>query len=136
VTGTPSPPDPPAPSREQGPTDLPRARWGRLPEHHVLVCANERPPGNPKGSCGERGSVEVFDALKQEVLRQGATGRVLINRTNCLKPCAFGPTVVVHPHGDWYGGVTPADAQAIIRCTLEGERLEARLLPPEALDSF
>ena len=37
------------------------------PERHVLVCLNTRPPGNPKGSCGEKGSEALFDALKSMV---------------------------------------------------------------------
>ncbi len=114
----------------------PRARWGKLPEIHVLVCTNERPAGNPKGSCAERGSVAVFDALKQEAARQGVAGKVLVNRTNCLKPCAFGPTVVVHPRGDWYGAVRPEDAPDLLTCALANQPHEPRTLPPEAHDCF
>ena len=33
------------------------------PERQVLVCVNSRPPGNPKGSCGEKGGQELFDRL-------------------------------------------------------------------------
>jgi (2Fe-2S) ferredoxin len=128
--------DPAAPP-EPTPTASPvRIRWGKLPEIHVLVCTNERPAGNPKGSCGERGSVAVFDALKQEAARLGVAGRVLVNRTNCLKPCEFGPTVVVHPRGDWYGGIRPEDAPEILARALEGRALESRLLPEEAHASF
>ena len=129
---------PPPPENRANPStgSSPRARWGKLPEIHVLVCTNERPPGNPKGSCAERGSVAVFDALKLEAARQGVMGRVLVNRTNCLKPCAYGPTVTVYPRGYWYGAVRPEDAQELLTCALANQTFEDRARPPEAHDWF
>lgn len=110
--------------------------WGKLPEIHILVCTNERPPGNPKGSCAEKGSVGLFDAFRREVETRGLRGRVLVNRTNCLKPCAFGPTVVVHPMGAWYGGVQPADIPEVLDAALQGEAVERLRLPEAAHQSF
>lgn len=109
---------------------------GKLPEIHILVCTNERPPGNPKGSCAQKGSVALFDELKRLVLTRGLHGRVLVNRTNCLKPCAFGPTVVVYPMGAWYGGAQPEDAAEILDAALQGEQVERLRLPREAYGSF
>jgi (2Fe-2S) ferredoxin len=101
------------------------------PERHVLVCTNTRPPGNTKGSCGEKGSEALFDQLKALVRARGLGERVMVNRTNCLKHCSHGITVAVHPDNVWYGGVTPADLEEICRAHLEGGQPVARLLMPD-----
>jgi hypothetical protein len=43
------------------------------PERQILVCVNSRPAGNPKGSCGEKGSQALFDRLK-DLLRERGLG--------------------------------------------------------------
>ena len=100
------------------------------PERHVLVCLNTRPPGNPKGSCGEKGSEEVFDTLKRMVKERGLGDRVIVNRTNCLKHCSRGITLAVYPDNVWYGGVTLADLDEIYaRHLVEGRTVERLLMP-------
>ena len=74
------------------------------PERQVLVCVNSRPPGNPKGSCGEKGGQELFDRLKEILRERGLEGRVMANRTYCLKHCSRGPVVAVQPDNVWYAG--------------------------------
>lgn len=97
------------------------------PERHVLVCLNVRPPGNPKGSCGEKGSEAVFDQLKAMVKERGLGDRVIVNRTNCLKHCSHGVTVAVYPENVWYGGVTPADLEEIFESHLKHGKPVERL---------
>ena len=101
------------------------------PERHVLVCLNTRPPGNPKGSCGEKGSEALFDQLKAMVRERGLGARVIVNRTNCLKHCSRGITVAVYPDNVWYGGVRPEDLEAICASHLEGGEPIARLSMPD-----
>jgi (2Fe-2S) ferredoxin len=101
------------------------------PERHVLVCLNARPPGNPKGSCAEKGSEAVFDALKAMVKERGLGDRVIVNRTNCLKHCSRGITVAVHPDNVWYGGVQVADLEEIFQNHLREGRPVERLSMPE-----
>jgi (2Fe-2S) ferredoxin len=101
------------------------------PERQVLVCVNVRPPGNPKGSCGERGSQALFDRLKAILRERGLDGRVMVNRTYCLKHCSRGPTMAVQPDNVWYGAVTPADLDEICTSHLEGGRPVERLLMPD-----
>lgn len=113
-----------------------KTSWGKLPEIHILVCTNERPAGNPKGSCAGRGAVGLFEAFRREIETRGLRGRVLVNRTNCLKPCEFGPTVVVHPAGAWYGGVQPADVPEVLEAALEGRMVDRLRLPEAAHRSF
>lgn len=88
------------------------------PERQLLVCVNSRPPGNPKGSCGEKGSQELFERLKEMLKERALDGRVMLNRTYCLKHCSRGPVVAVQPDNAWYAGVAPADLAEI--CDVHG----------------
>jgi (2Fe-2S) ferredoxin len=100
------------------------------PERHVLVCLNTRPPGNPKGSCGEKGSEEVFDTLKRMVKERGLAARVIVSRTSCLKHCSRGITVAVYPDNVWYSGVRASDLDEILASHLvEGRPVERLFMP-------
>jgi len=101
------------------------------PERQVLVCVNVRPPENPKGSCGGKGSQALFDRLKQILRERGLDGRVMVNRTYCLKHCRCGPTVSVQPDNVWYAGVTLDDLDEICASHLEGGTPVERLLMPD-----
>jgi (2Fe-2S) ferredoxin len=101
------------------------------PERHVLVCLNTRPPGNPKGSCGEKGAEPLFDRLKAMVKERGLGERVIVNRTNCLKHCSRGIAVAVYPENVWYAGVTEADLEEIFEQHLENGRAVERLQMPD-----
>lgn len=101
------------------------------PERQVLVCVNARPPGNPKGSCGEKGSPALFEALKDIVRERGLADRVMVNRAYCLKHCSQGPTLAVQPDNVWYAGVSVDDLVEICSSHLEGGRPVERLLMPD-----
>jgi (2Fe-2S) ferredoxin len=102
-----------------------------VPERHVFVCLNLRPPGNPRGSCAEKGAEAVFDRLKAMVKDTGLAGRVIVNRTNCLKHCSRGITVAVHPDNVWYAGVRLEDVPEIVDAHLKEGRPVSRLLMPD-----
>jgi (2Fe-2S) ferredoxin len=89
-------------------------------ERHVFICTNRREPGNPKGSCAEKGSDEVRDAFKQQLHERGLKGHIRANAAGCLDQCARGAAVVVYPEQVWYGGVTAADVPEIIEQHLIG----------------
>jgi (2Fe-2S) ferredoxin len=97
------------------------------PERHLLVCTNARPPGNPKGSCGEKGSEDLFDRLKSMVKDRGLARRVIVNRTSCLKHCSRGITVAVYPDNVWYARVAAEDLPEIVESHLENGRPVERL---------
>lgn len=100
------------------------------PERHVLICLNSRPPGNPKGSCGEKGAEAVFDRLKSLVKESALAERVIVNRTSCLKHCSRGIAVAVYPENVWYAGVKVEDAEEILHRHLEnGEPVERLAMP-------
>lgn len=101
------------------------------PERQVLVCVNTRPPGNPKGSCGEKDSASLFDALRDLVRERGLAERVMVNRTYCLKHCSRGPALAVQPDNVWYAGVSSADLGEICSSHLENGRPVERLLMPD-----
>ena len=101
------------------------------PERHVLVCLNVRPPGNPKGSCGEKGSEEVFDTLKRMVKERGLGDRVIVSRTGCLKHCSRGITLAVYPENVWYSGVRTSDLDEILASHLVLGRPVERLFMPD-----
>lgn len=101
------------------------------PERHVLVCLNTRPPGNPKGSCGEKGSQQVFERLKAMVKERGLGDRIIVNSTSCLKHCSRGITLAVYPENVWYAGVAVEDLDEICTAHLEGGRIVERLLMPD-----
>jgi len=96
---------------------------------HVFVCVNQRPPGHPQGSCGERGSREVYQALMERL--QGDPElflSVLVTPTGCLGPCMMGPTLVVYPEGVWYGNVKVQDVDDIVSQHLKGGQPVERLV--------
>ena len=101
------------------------------PERQVLVCVNSRPPGNPKGSCAERGSQALFDGLRALLKDRGLDKRVMLNRTYCLKHCSRGPVLAVQPDNVWYAGVAEADLPEICASHLEGGRPVERLQMPD-----
>ena len=99
--------------------------------HHVFVCENRRPPEDPRGSCGGKGSEAIREAFKDELKRHGLKGTVRANVAGCLDACPFGPTVVVYPEGIWYGRVRPEDVAEIVERHLVGGEPVERLLVPE-----
>jgi (2Fe-2S) ferredoxin len=89
-------------------------------ERHVFVCVNRREPGNPKGSCAEKGGDAVRDELKRLLHERGLKGQVRANAAGCLDQCARGVCVVVYPEQVWYGGVKAEDVPEIIEQHLVG----------------
>jgi (2Fe-2S) ferredoxin len=98
--------------------------------HHVFVCENRRPEGDPRGSCAAKGSEEIRAALKAELARRGLKREVRANSAGCLDACADGPSIVVYPEGIWYGHVRVEDVPEIVESHLVNgvpvERLRTR----------
>ena len=79
----------------------------------ILVCVNERDGGEV--ACSQRNSAEIHKRLKERVKASGRSGVIRVSRTRCLGQCDKGPTVAVYPDGCWYGSVTLADVETILR---------------------
>lgn len=90
------------------------------PEKHVFVCVQSRPPGHPRGSCGERGCADVFDEFLFQLQQRNCFDKVAITNTGCLGPCGQGPNVLVYPEGVMYGNVSKDDVALIYEQHLLG----------------
>src|SRR6188472_2825091 len=100
------------------------------PAIQILVCVNERGADAPKPCCAQRGGLDVYHWLKDEVKRRGLRDELLVTRTGCLKHCSRGVTVAVWPGNVWYGHVRVEDAIELLDHALEGRTLERLLMPP------
>jgi (2Fe-2S) ferredoxin len=99
---------------------------------HVFVCLNSREPGNPRGSCAEKGSEKVHAAFKAALKSRGLASKIRANKAGCLDNCELGCSVVVYPEAVWYGRVEPRDVDEIVdRHLVGGEPVERlRLYKP------
>jgi (2Fe-2S) ferredoxin len=103
-------------------------------DHYLFVCTNRRPEGNPKGSCAERGSEEVHQALKQQLFARGlAKTAARVCATSCLDQCSGGVSVLVEPDHFFYGRVTVADVPDIVEALTSGTRVERLVMSAELL---
>jgi (2Fe-2S) ferredoxin len=118
--------------REGSPARDVADQWLGVPahRHHVLQCTGPR--------CTTLGSMESWEHLRNRLdaasLREREDG-VLTVRTGCLYPCNWGPMMVVHPGGYWYGAVTSEVVDEIveshfIKGTPVQRHLRPRPLPP------
>jgi (2Fe-2S) ferredoxin len=100
------------------------------PSKHVFVCTQSRPPGHPRGSCGQLGCTAVFQAFMQQFDQGKMYGEFALTAAGCLGACDQGPTVVVYPEGIMYAKVTPEDVSTIVEQHLKGgEPVEALQAP-------
>ena len=72
------------------------------PEIHVFVCAQQRPAGHPRGSCGEKGAASLMDQFSQKLIANNLMNKVSLVPTGCLGPCRAGANVLVYPGGTMY----------------------------------
>ena len=101
------------------------------PAHHIMVCTNQRPPGHPRGSCGENGAAQVFEKFSMGIEQKMLFGKALITNTGCMGPCSMGTVVVVYPEGVWYIKVKPEDVEEILESHVIGGKKVDRLAMPD-----
>ncbi len=106
-------------------------------QRHLFVCVNRREGGGHGGhhhhhddpSCSERGSLDLYGRLVEEVLARQLNDRVKVNRTaDCLGSCETGPNIVVYPEGIWYARVRLEDIGEIVEKHLVGGEPVERLI--------
>jgi (2Fe-2S) ferredoxin len=100
--------------------------------HHIFICTNRRPAGDPRGSCNADGSERLRNRFKEEVARRGLKRTVRANSAGCLDQCEHGPTVVVYPEAVWYGRVQVEDVTEILESHIVGGRPVERLILPDS----
>jgi (2Fe-2S) ferredoxin len=97
---------------------------------HPFVCVNAREPGNPRGSCAEKGSKELHGYMKSRAKELGIKN-IRVNQSGCLDRCELGPNVLIQPEGIWYTIRTKADVDEILqKHIIEGGRVERLMLEP------
>ena len=101
------------------------------PEKHVFICAQNRPPGHPRGSCAERGCGDVLEEFLSQLQQRNCFDKVAITNTGCIGPCGSGPNVLIYPEGIMYGGVSKEDVSEIYETHLLGDTPVERLKVPE-----
>jgi len=103
------------------------------PSKHVFVCTQSRPPGHPRGSCGQLGCTAVFQAFMQQFDQGKLYGEFALTASGCLGACDVGPTVVVYPDAVMYAQVKPEDVATIVDQHLKGGQPVENLLAPAAV---
>lgn len=102
------------------------------PEKHVFICTQARPAGHPRGSCSEKGCVEVAETLWAEMQERNLFGRFAATSTGCFGPCGMGPNILVYPEGVMYNNVRKEDVATIIeQHLLGGEPVTALQAPAD-----
>ncbi len=78
--------------------------------------------------CVALGALNVREAFKAELEKQGLKGNVEIRETGCLGFCEKGPRVTIYPEEICYVKVRPEDASEIVAQTLIRKKVVDRLL--------
>ena len=104
------------------------------PKYHILVCTNSRPPGHPRGSCGEKGGNNLLTLFMSEIEKNNLFTEAIVTGSTCIGPCPLGPIVIVYPEGTWYQKITkPEDVTAIVKEHIQGGKPIERLKLPDAI---
>ena len=99
---------------------------------HIFICTNTRPPEQPKGSCGLKGSEELRDKFKKRIAELGLNKIVRVNSAGCLDACEYGISIVIYPEAIWYGNVSEKDIEKIIdEHLVKGKVVESLLINDE-----
>ncbi len=102
------------------------------PTRHVFVCMQSRPPGHPRGSCGQKDCSAVYQSFAKDFETRQLYGQYALTNTGCLGACQAGTAVLVYPDGVLYTDVKPDDATAIVEDhLLQGQPVQRLLAPGE-----
>ncbi len=84
------------------------------PDYHVFICSMKRPPGHPRGSCGDHNADALTPAFAQALMKRGLFQKIALTQTGCLGPCQAGANVLVYPGSVMYTNVQPGDIETIV----------------------
>lgn len=103
------------------------------PKYHVFVCTNQRPPGHPRGSCGERKSIDLFQKMADVWMQKQLFDTVRLSGVQtCMGPCGMGACVAVYPDNVWYGNVKTDDIEEIFNSHLiKGTPVQRLVIPDD-----
>ena len=80
-------------------------------ERHIFVCINER---ENEDCCAKKDSIEILQALRDHINKNGLVGKYNVTKTKCLGHCKDGPTIAVYPEGKIFTHVSLEDIDKII----------------------
>ena len=83
-------------------------------DRYLWVCTNKRADGHPKGSCAERGAVDLQLELKGAVGAAGLASSVRVMTGSCQDLCWVGVTAAVMPDNVFLKHLTKSDLPAVI----------------------
>ncbi len=101
-----------------------------LYEKHIFVCENIREAGAKKPSCGNQGSSQLRQQLKEAVKKAYPDRKIRVNMSGCLDRCEEGPSQVCYPEGGWFCLKTESDVQEFVNTYLAGKPAPDRLRLP------
>jgi NADH-quinone oxidoreductase subunit F len=99
---------------------------------------NARPPRRKtivvtSGTCGQAsGSLQVIEALKEEIETRNLDGSIGLKITGCQGFCEMEPSLVIYPDGIFYKKVEPGNIRAIIDQSV----LKNRVIPSLAYEDI
>lgn len=81
--------------------------------------------------CRASGAADVYNAIQEEVEKQGDGVDLEVRGTGCHGFCEHGPLVVILPDEVFYNGVQPDDASEIVETAVSGEHVDRLLYGPK-----
>jgi NADH:ubiquinone oxidoreductase subunit F (NADH-binding)/(2Fe-2S) ferredoxin len=87
---------------------------------HVMMCGG--------AGCISSKCLDVVDAMKEALSKNGIADQVQIILTGCMGPCDMGPVAIVYPDATFYRRLKPKDAEAIVEEHIMKGNLVQRLL--------
>lgn len=87
---------------------------------HVMMCGG--------AGCISSKCLDVVDAMKEALSKNGIADKVQIILTGCMGPCDMGPVAIVYPDATFYRRLKPKDAEAIVDEHIMKGNLVQRLL--------
>ena len=100
-------------------------------QRHLFFCCHQHDSDKP--CCASHDAAAMFHYAKERVAELGlkGKGKVRVSQSGCLGRCDDGPVAVVYPEAVWYGNLTLADVEEIIRSHLVRGEPVARLRLPD-----
>ena len=88
----------------------------RAPDRKTIVVSS--------GTCGQAsGSVQVIEAIEEEIEKRKLTERVGVEITGCHGFCEMEPNVVIYPERIFYKKLKPEDIPKIFEETILNNRI-------------
>ncbi|KAJ7621321.1 Sucrase/ferredoxin-like-domain-containing protein [Roridomyces roridus] len=109
-------------------TNAPPPTDGRI---HMYVCTH----GERDCRCGDTGG-KVFQALKEEVQRRGVSNEVVLGEVGHVGGHQFAANLLVFPHGEWLGRLTPEDVPSVLEAILSSDVQPLASNDPPLLPNF